>query len=136
MKRSAMAVLAGLFAGGVAALSLSVAAAEPPAPGAAVAPPPPAMVDEKAAAKANPQPAAVPGQIQGDPELEPQVTIIERGDETHEEVRVNGMIRYIKVTPKVGPVYYLVPVSGTETYMRRDSLDSNLRVPMWQVYSW
>ena len=44
-----------------------------------------------------------------DPDLEPQVTIIRRETETVEEVRVNGDLRYVKVTPRVGPAYYLVP---------------------------
>jgi hypothetical protein len=37
-----------------------------------------------------------------DPELEPQVTIIRKETETQEEVRVNGELRYVKVTPKYG----------------------------------
>jgi hypothetical protein len=137
-----MTVLAGLCVGGLTALSLSAVAASPS--GAAVAPPPPAMVDEKIADKAedktlyrsNSRPPEV-NPIQGDPDLEPQVTLIEREDETYEEVRINGVIRYIKVTPKGGPVYYLVPVSGSSgIYVQRDSLDSGLRVPMWQIFSW
>jgi hypothetical protein len=143
MNRIAKAVLVVLSAGvlsasGLATLSLPVAAAEPAAPtGAAVAPPPPAMVDESVANKARSNPAGSPNSIEGDPELEPQVTITERGDETHEEVRINGVIRYIKVTSKIGTVYYLVPVNGVDgAYVRRDSLDSGLRVPMWQIFSW
>jgi hypothetical protein len=136
-----MTVLAGLCAGGLTALSLSAVAA--PSPGAAVAPPP-AMIDEKTADKAAVNPAGNPNSrppevnpIQGDPDLEPQVTLIERDDGTHEEVRVNGVIRYIKVTPRIGPVYYLVPVNGVSgAYVQRDSLDSGLRVPMWQIFSW
>ena len=38
-----------------------------------------------------------------DPDLEPQVTIIRRETETVEEVRVNGELRYVKVTPRIGP---------------------------------
>ena len=51
------------------------------------------------------------------PELEPQVTIIRRDNETREEVRVNGQLRYIKVTPRFGLPYYLVP-SGTGSARR------------------
>ncbi|MDR2710821.1 MAG: DUF2782 domain-containing protein [Burkholderiales bacterium] len=160
MKRSLTMVLAGL---GVAllALPLLVVAAEPTT-GETAAPPPPPIVDEKTAKKAGAQPLAdaaakppsqaekqpvgkqpagqQPNQadpIQGDPDLEPQVTLIERDGETHEEVRVNGTLRYIKVTPKAGTVYYLVPVQGaTGAFVRRESLDSGLRVPMWQILSW
>ncbi|MDR0247272.1 MAG: DUF2782 domain-containing protein [Burkholderiales bacterium] len=145
MNRIAIKVLAGLCVGGLATLSLSAVATEVvPPTSTAVAPPPPAMVDENTANKArsdsanvNSRPLAQANPIEGDPELEPQVTLIERGDETHEEVRVNGVIRYIKVTSKVGLVYYLVPVNGVNgVYVRRDSLDSGLRVPMWQIFSW
>jgi len=142
-------IAAALLAATLMVLPLSVVAAEEPSPstGAAAAPPPPAMVDEKtadkaasnsaanAAAKPQTNPQANPAQ--GDPELEPQVTLIEREDETREEVRVNGVIRYIKVMPKVGTVYYLLPVNGVAgVYVRRDSLDSGLRAPMWQILSW
>ena len=45
-----------------------------------------------------------------DPELEPQVTIIRKEDrDAVEEVRVNGELRYVKVTPHYGRPYYLVP---------------------------
>ncbi|MDR0251274.1 MAG: DUF2782 domain-containing protein [Burkholderiales bacterium] len=151
MNRIAITILAGWCAGGLAVLSLpAVAAKMSPSAGvanatsAAAAPPPPAMVDENTADKArsdsanvNSRPPAQTNPIEGDPELEPQVTLIERGDETHEEVRINGVIRYIKVTSKVGLVYYLVPVNGAAgAYVRRDSLESGLRVPMWEIFSW
>ncbi len=72
----------------------------------------------------------------GDPELEPQVRIIRKETETHEEVRVNGELRYVKVTPKTGVPYYLVPSGNGQTYLRYDLLDSGLKVPMWLLFSW
>jgi hypothetical protein len=72
----------------------------------------------------------------GDPDLEPQVTITRRGADTHEEVRVNGELRYIKVTPRIGPPYYLVPGGPGQQFIRRDSFDLGLRPPMWQLFSW
>jgi len=84
-----------------------------------------------------PMPQSAP-EIAGDPELEPQVTIIRRDNETREEVRVNGQLRYIKVTPRFGPPYYLVP-TGTGSggpFLRYDSLDTGLRPPMWLLFSW
>ncbi len=71
-----------------------------------------------------------------DPELEPQVTIIRRDGETFEEVRVNGELRYIKVTPRLGPPYYLVPNGSSPTFIRRESLDFGLVPPMWLLFSW
>ena len=72
----------------------------------------------------------------GDPELEPQVTIIRKETETQEEVRVNGELRYIKVTPKTGVSYYLVPSGNGQTYLRYDLLDTGIKVPMWLLFSW
>ncbi len=71
-----------------------------------------------------------------DPELEPQVTIIRKDGETHEEVRVSGELRYIKVTPRIGPPYYLVPNGSSPTFIRRESLDFGLVPPMWLLFSW
>ena len=104
-----------------AALAAGAQAQTPPP----VVPPPP------------PMPQSAP-EVAGDPELEPQVTIIRRDNETREEVRVNGQLRYIKVTPRFGPPYYLVP-TGTGSgapFLRYDSLDTGLRPPMWLLFSW
>ena len=123
--------------------SFSVAAQQttsmPPPPPAD--PQPPAIVDDKTAAKANPQPAQTNittghGQVNlGDPELEPQVTIIQRENERHEEVRVNGQLRYVRVVPVFGPVYYLIPMPNGQM-MRQNDLDPSMRPPMWGVFSW
>jgi hypothetical protein len=69
-------------------------------------------------------------------DLEPQITIIRRETETVEEVRVNGELRYVKVTPRLGPPYYLVPKGNGQTFLRYDSLDFGLRTPMWLLFSW
>ena len=70
------------------------------------------------------------------PDLEPQVTIVRRETETHEEVRIGGELKFIKVTPRHGRPYYLVPDGNGNTYIRRDSLDTSLKVPMWVLFSW
>jgi hypothetical protein len=41
----------------------------------------------------------------------------------------------IKVTPKVGRPYYLVADGADGAWVRRDSLDMNLKVPMWLLFS-
>ena len=70
-----------------------------------------------------------------DPDLEPQVTIIRNEAESREEVRMGGELKFIKVTPRHGVPYYLVPQSGG-TFQRRNSLDTSLSVPMWVLFSW
>ncbi|MDR1529565.1 MAG: DUF2782 domain-containing protein [Burkholderiales bacterium] len=72
----------------------------------------------------------------GDPELEPQVTIIQRDGARYEEVRVNGQLRYIRVVPIYGAVYYLIPQPNGQSFIRRDHIDPSLRPPMWEIFSW
>jgi hypothetical protein len=106
----------------VAALSLGTALAQP-------APPPPPLPDAL-------PPPAPPPPLAGDPELEPQVTIVRREGETHEEVRIGGELRFVRVTPSHGRPYYLVPDPNGQQFIRRNTLDSGLRVPLWVLFSW
>ncbi|MGB1092933.1 MAG: DUF2782 domain-containing protein [Oceanobacter sp.] len=63
------------------------------------------------------------------------VTIRNDGDQTFYEFRVNGEIVEIKVVPKVGPTYYLVPHSDLEgEFVRRDNPD--IVVPKWVIFRW
>lgn len=71
-----------------------------------------------------------------DPDLEPQVTITQQGDETREEVRMGGELKFVRVTPRHGRTYYLVPDGSGQNFIRRDSLDSGVKVPMWVLFSW
>lgn len=82
-----------------------------------------------------PEPPPPPPEIANDPDLEPQITIIRRQTETIEEYRVNGRLTMVKVTPKAGRPYYLVADGADGGFIRRDSLDSGLRVPMWLLFS-
>lgn len=82
-----------------------------------------------------PEPPAPPPELSLDPALEPQVTIIKRGDERVEEYRVNGKLYMIKVTPAHGVPYYLIDEKGDGRMTRQDSLDSGLRVPMWVIHT-
>jgi hypothetical protein len=109
----------------VTAIAFAIIAAAQPAP-APVPPSPPA---------ADLAPPPLPD-VGGDPELEPQVTIIKKDTETIEEVRVNGELKYVRVTPRYGKTYYLVPSGNGQTFLRYDSLDSGLKVPMWLLFSW
>lgn len=95
------------------------------------APPPPPLPPDLEPLPQIPRPP----EIAGDPELDPQVTISRKDGETIEEARIAGRIIWIKVTPKHGKAYYLVPDGGGNTYIRRDSLDSGLKVPMWVIFA-
>jgi hypothetical protein len=71
----------------------------------------------------------------GDADLEPQITISQKDGDTVAEARINGRIVWIRVTPRHGRPYFLVPDGGGYTFIRRDSLDSGLKVPLWVLFS-
>ena len=87
--------------------------------------------------KLEPRPEAEPPppEIAADPELQPQITKIEHENETIEEYRVNGRLNMVKVTPRHGRPYYLVPNNAKGGFVRYDSLDSGLKVPQWVMFS-
>jgi hypothetical protein len=90
-----------------------------------------------AQAPAKTQPLAAPPpppDILGSDELEPQVTINTTETQTTEEVRVGGQLRYVRVTPRNGRPYYLIP-EPNGMYIRRDGVDSTTKVPMWLLFS-
>ena len=69
-------------------------------------------------------------------EGEPVVRIpVQEGDKV-EEVREGGRVVMLKVTPAHGKPYYLVDTTGNGNWMRRDSLDDGVRVPMWPIHTW
>lgn len=67
--------------------------------------------------------------------VEPSIVIRHSEDKTFYEYSINGEVREIKVVPKVGPVYYLVPVGGDSEEFKRQT-QSNLVVPKWVIFRW
>ena len=64
---------------------------------------------------------------------QPDIVIREEEDKTFYEYRVNGILKEIKVVPKVGPAYYLVPADG-EGWIREER--SQMLVPKWVLFEW
>ena len=64
---------------------------------------------------------------------EPDIQIRPGKNETFYEYRVNGELVEIKVVPKIGPTYYLIPSQGGE-FERSDS--SRLVFPTWKLLEW
>ncbi|MFB9885975.1 DUF2782 domain-containing protein [Balneatrix alpica] len=64
---------------------------------------------------------------------EPKIVISHSEDKTFYEYRVNGEVVEIKVVPKEGKPYYLVPLQG-KGLVRRD--ESSLRIPKWVIFQW
>lgn len=76
-------------------------------------------------------PAAV---LAADPVNE-TVTIRNDGENTYYEFRINGEISEIKVVPKKGPAYYLIPSDQEDgEFVRKDNPD--IRVPKWVIFRW
>ena len=63
----------------------------------------------------------------------PQVVITSGEDATFYEYRVNGELQEIKVVPRVGPPYYLVPAEGGG-WIREDR--SQTLIPSWVIFRW
>jgi hypothetical protein len=80
-----------------------------------------------------PEPPPPPPGYEPDPALEPQVTILRRGEDKVEEYRIRGRLYMVKVTPPHGRPYYLIDSRGDGTFSRQESLDTGLRVPMWVI---
>ncbi len=49
---------------------------------------------------------------------------------------MGGELKFVKVTPRHGVPYYLVPQGSGGTFIRRNSLDPSLSVPLWVLFSW
>jgi len=55
--------------------------------------------------------------------------------ELYYEYRVNGAIKEIRVVPKIGKPYYLVPADSRDgQFIRLDS--SQLLIPKWVLFRW
>lgn len=80
-----------------------------------------------------PPPAFDAGPDVEQPDDEPPVTITQHTEQTVEEYRAGGKLYMIKVTPKVGPPYYLVDDRGDGKFVRQESLDSGFRPPRWVI---
>ncbi|MGH8704800.1 MAG: DUF2782 domain-containing protein, partial [Burkholderiales bacterium] len=64
---------------------------------------------------------------------EPRVRIAPPAGAQVEEIRDGGRVVMLKVTPPGAPPYYLVDTTGNGNWMRRDTLDDGVRVPMWTI---
>jgi len=65
---------------------------------------------------------------------EPEITIRHQNEATYYEYSINGQLKEIKVVPKVGKPYYLVPAEGSQQFIRVE--ESQLLIPKWVIFSW
>ena len=77
----------------------------------------------------------VQAEVVDDPALtEPEITITHDGDNTYYEYTINGQLKEIKVVPKAGKPYYLVPAEGSQKFIRVE--ESQLLIPKWVIFRW
>lgn len=108
------------------------------------APAAPAAVEDAAPpdeAVAAPEPPEIPEAVQSgqplDTPLEPEVTIIQREQETVQEYRINGQLYMVKITPNVGKPYYLIDSDGDGSLETRgNDIVAESSVPQWVLFSW
>lgn len=68
---------------------------------------------------------------------EPEVTIIHKKEMTVEEYRVDGKLRYVKITPTKGQPYYLVDRDGDGVLeSRHNPLDGPPPINQWILLEW
>lgn len=65
---------------------------------------------------------------------EDKIEIVEGGGQTVYEFRQNGVLTMIKIVPKNGRAYYMVPADGAPHY---ESLDHKRQLyPQWVIKEW
>lgn len=88
-----------------------------------------------------PEPPPAPEQLQSGEAIplgEPQITIIQRGNDLIREYRLNGHLYAVKIIPKRGAPYYLIDADG-DGYMEGQFFDNNnarILAPQWVLHRW
>lgn len=67
---------------------------------------------------------------------QPEVRIIRRKDAVIEEYRVNGRLRYVKITPSVGNPYYMIDTNGDGQLDTRENDLDNPPINQWILLQW
>lgn len=67
---------------------------------------------------------------------QPEVRIIRKKDTVIEEYRVNGHLRFVKITPTVGPAYYLIDTDGDGYLETRENDLDNPPINQWILLEW
>ncbi|ROH86317.1 DUF2782 domain-containing protein [Pseudomethylobacillus aquaticus] len=83
-----------------------------------------------------PEPPPPPAGMELDPNAEPEVTIIQKGEDTVEEYRINGELYMQKITPAGGKKpYYLLKEDQEGGWSRMDGPNPPLVIPKWVIFN-
>jgi hypothetical protein len=78
-----------------------------------------------------------PDDDKDDPLTGAEVTIHKSDERTVEEYRINGKLRYVKITPKQGYPYYLIDTDGNGSLDQRSSgLQGVSTINTWKIFQW
>lgn len=79
----------------------------------------------------------LPAPVQSGQPMEPDVTIIRRGEETIEEYRINNQLYRVKITPVIGPSYELIDTNGDGNLeVRQGDNQKGMNINKWVLFSW
>ncbi len=69
-----------------------------------------------------------------------EVVIHETKDKVIYEYSTNGFVYAYKVTPKVGPAYYLIAADNEGNFFRADNIGAitpnRMLIPSWKIIEW
>jgi len=102
-------------------------------------PPPPSLnkVEEKFTATTGQVAPTIPDEADDSRNIpQPEVRIIRKKDTVIEEYRVNGRLRFIKITPSVGSPYYMVDTDGDGILETREDNFTNPPINQWILLEW
>jgi len=135
LRGNMMRLIITLFLSGL----LSTASAAPlQLPGLQPLPPPPPLDANAPDANLLPLPLQLPklpvDDDAQDAALSQEITPTKPAEQTVEEFRAGGKLYMIKITPKVGPPYYLVDDLGDGKFSHYQNLDPGFRPPRWVIH--
>lgn len=87
-------------------------------------------------ADVEPLPEALPppGVIEANPNDEPEITIVKKGETTVEEYRMHGELYMQKITPSTGKPYYLMKQDQEGGWSKFDGPAAPLVIPKWVIF--
>jgi len=84
-----------------------------------------------------PEPPELPMPVQSGEEMEPDITIIRRGDDIIHEYRRGGHIYMVRIQPAIGPAYYLLDPHGDgQLDVKKTDIDKHSNINVWTLFEW
>ncbi|NCA69149.1 MAG: DUF2782 domain-containing protein [Sphingobacteriia bacterium] len=80
-------------------------------------------------------PEVIPSPITGEA-VEPEITIVEEGDQVVYEYRARGRLYMVRVQPQIGPPYFLLDTDGDGVLDMQEHSPRNISIPQWVLFRW